>query len=57
MEKNNAADFVAFFALLTAVISLSMNFHQWHENRRLSALSQEQFIRIDSMERTLLMGQ
>lgn len=54
-KDNTAADFIALTAILIAVISGAINFNQFQEIQRLSALNESQTIRIDAMERTMLM--
>lgn len=54
-DSNSSADIVACVAVLVAVISISVNFHQWKEIERLQNTADRQALRIQTMERTLLM--
>lgn len=54
-DSNSAADFVACVAILAAVISVSVNFHQGKEIERLQNIANQQALKIQTMERTLLM--
>jgi hypothetical protein len=50
------ADFVALIAIFIAIVSGTLNVSLMRENNRLSTLANEQGIKIDAMERTLLMN-
>jgi hypothetical protein len=56
VKDNSIADFIALTAILAAIVSGSINFSQWQEIKRLSSISTEQQIRLETMERTLLMN-
>lgn len=53
---NDTSDFIACTAILAAVISISVNFHQGKELQRLQDLTAQQAHEIQTMERTLLLN-
>lgn len=55
-DSNSSADIVACIAVLVAVASGSLNLHLYAEVKRYEALTNEQTIQIQTMEKTLLLN-
>ena len=54
-DKSSSADLVACIAIITAIVSGSLNLHLLAEVNRYRDLSEQQSAQIETMERTLLM--